>query len=42
MKKLKENDIEFMAIELLLNLRDSLLPKLMSGEVRVDNVKPLI
>jgi len=35
MNKITENNIEIFAIELLEKLRDTLLPKLMSGEVRV-------
>lgn len=36
MTKITESEIEKFAIELLEKLRDTLLPKLMSGEVRVE------
>jgi len=35
MNKITESNIEIFAIELFEKLRDTLLPKLMSGEVRV-------
>lgn len=39
MIKLTESDIELFAIEQLEKLRDTLLPKLMSGEVRVKEIQ---
>ena len=36
MNKITENTIEKFAIELLEKLHDTLLPKVMSGEVRVE------